>query len=164
MLMVAGLSLFLLIYVGFGEAKRTYSQMHYEKLVAQGQIVQNAMEKVLRPGLPLKQYVGFSTLADSILASDESITAIIAYDLDDNPVFFEAKVLISEMTFVAPEHRKDLIHKHGHMHVDDYRDRNRGRRVMRTLDALDDVELVAVDTDDGGDAEVRLYRFRESPS
>lgn len=40
--------------------------------------------------------------------------------LDANPVFFDAKVLISELTFVAPEHRKDKIHKHGHMHVDDY--------------------------------------------
>lgn len=40
--------------------------------------------------------------------------------LDENPVFYEAKVLISELTFVAPEHRKDKIHKHGHMHIDDY--------------------------------------------
>ena len=31
MLMVAGLSLSLLIYVGFGEAQRTYSQMHFEE-------------------------------------------------------------------------------------------------------------------------------------
>ncbi len=43
--------------------------------------------------------------------------------LDDNPVFYESKVLVSEMTFVAPEHRKEKIHKHGHMHVDDYRQR-----------------------------------------
>lgn len=43
--------------------------------------------------------------------------------LDDNPDFFRAKVLVSELTFVAPEHRKDKIHKHGHLHVDDYRDR-----------------------------------------
>ena len=27
------------------------------------------------------------------------------------------------MTFVAPEHRKEKIHKHGHMHIDDYRQR-----------------------------------------
>jgi len=40
--------------------------------------------------------------------------------LDDNPVFFEAKILISEMTFVSPDHRMDKIHKHGHMHIDDY--------------------------------------------
>ncbi|TWU32821.1 MBL fold metallo-hydrolase [Novipirellula artificiosorum] len=43
--------------------------------------------------------------------------------LDENPVFYEANVLVTEMTFVAPEHRKDKIHKHGHMHVDDYRKR-----------------------------------------
>lgn len=43
--------------------------------------------------------------------------------LDDNPEFFKSRVLISELTFAAPEHRKEKIHKHGHMHVDDYRDR-----------------------------------------
>ncbi|GAA5510469.1 MBL fold metallo-hydrolase [Novipirellula caenicola] len=43
--------------------------------------------------------------------------------LDNNPVFYEAKTLISELTFVAPEHRKEKIHKHGHMHIDDYRQR-----------------------------------------
>lgn len=40
--------------------------------------------------------------------------------LDNNPEFFKAKILITEMTFVAPEHRKDKIHKHGHMHLDDF--------------------------------------------
>ncbi|TWU27206.1 ribonuclease Z [Novipirellula galeiformis] len=43
--------------------------------------------------------------------------------LDNNPVFYEAKTLVSELTFVAPEHRKEKIHKHGHMHIDDYRQR-----------------------------------------
>ncbi len=32
---------------------------------------------------------------------------------------YEAKVLICELTFVAPDHRKDKIHKFGHMHLDD---------------------------------------------
>ena len=40
--------------------------------------------------------------------------------LDDNPEVFKARVLITEMTFVAPEHRKERIHKHGHMHLDDF--------------------------------------------
>jgi ribonuclease Z len=40
--------------------------------------------------------------------------------LDDNPLFYEAKILITEMTFVAPDHRKELIHKNGHMHLDDF--------------------------------------------
>lgn len=43
--------------------------------------------------------------------------------LDENPEMYDAKILISELTFVAPEHRKEKIHKHGHMHVDDYRQR-----------------------------------------
>ncbi len=32
---------------------------------------------------------------------------------------YEAQVLILEMTFVAPSHRKDKIHKFGHTHLDD---------------------------------------------
>jgi ribonuclease Z len=39
--------------------------------------------------------------------------------LDDNPAMYEAKILICELTFVAPNHRKEKIHKFGHMHLDD---------------------------------------------
>ena len=39
--------------------------------------------------------------------------------LDDCPAMFEAEILILEMTFVAPSHRKEKIHKSGHMHLDD---------------------------------------------
>jgi ribonuclease Z len=39
--------------------------------------------------------------------------------LDACPAMFEAQVLITELTFVAPGHRKDKIHKFGHMHLDD---------------------------------------------
>jgi ribonuclease Z len=39
--------------------------------------------------------------------------------LDANPAMYEAKVLICELTFVAPDHRKEKIHKFGHMHLDD---------------------------------------------
>jgi ribonuclease Z len=40
--------------------------------------------------------------------------------LDENPVFYESKILVTEMTFVASSHRKEKIHKHGHMHLDDF--------------------------------------------
>lgn len=40
--------------------------------------------------------------------------------LDQNPVFYEARILITEMTFIAPDHRRHLIHKNGHMHLDDF--------------------------------------------
>lgn len=40
--------------------------------------------------------------------------------LDQCPAMYEAQILIAEMTFVAPSHRKDRIHKFGHMHLDDF--------------------------------------------
>ncbi|MHB0958391.1 MAG: MBL fold metallo-hydrolase [Pirellulaceae bacterium] len=58
--------------------------------------------------------------------SEESRLPRLAYlgdsrpeGLDNNPDMYRAQVLIAEMTFVAPSHRKDKIHKHGHMHLDD---------------------------------------------
>ena len=39
--------------------------------------------------------------------------------LDSCPAMYEAQVLVLEMTFVAPSHRKDKIHKFGHTHLDD---------------------------------------------
>src|SRR5262245_42427765 len=43
--------------------------------------------------------------------------------LDANPALYEAKILITEMSFIAPSHRKEKIHKHGHMHLDDFVER-----------------------------------------
>jgi len=43
--------------------------------------------------------------------------------LDNCPAMFDAKILICEMTFVAPDHRKEKIHKFGHMHLDDFIER-----------------------------------------
>ena len=53
--------------------------------------------------LPLVAYLGDST----------------PEGLDLCPAMYEAKVLIMEVTFVAPRHRKERIHKFGHMHLDD---------------------------------------------
>lgn len=43
--------------------------------------------------------------------------------LDACEAMFQAEVLIMELTFVAPSHRKDKIHKFGHMHLDDFLER-----------------------------------------
>lgn len=53
--------------------------------------------------------------------------------LDQCPAMYEAQVLITELTFVAPSHRKEKIHKHGHMHLDDLverRDRFRNELIV----------------------------------
>lgn len=39
--------------------------------------------------------------------------------LDGYPPVYEAQILITEMTFFRPEHRKEKIHKFGHTHIDD---------------------------------------------
>ena len=38
--------------------------------------------------------------------------------LDDNPVLYDVEVLITELTFVAPDHRPEMIRKLGHIHLD----------------------------------------------
>jgi len=43
--------------------------------------------------------------------------------LDACEAMYAAEVLIMELTFVAPGHRKDKIHKFGHMHLDDLLER-----------------------------------------
>ena len=43
--------------------------------------------------------------------------------LEAHPDILKAQVLITEMTFFRPEHRKEKIHKFGHMHLDDILDR-----------------------------------------
>jgi ribonuclease Z len=43
--------------------------------------------------------------------------------LDNYPPVFEAKVLITELSFIRPNHRREKIHKFGHMHLDDFLER-----------------------------------------
>ncbi len=53
--------------------------------------------------------------------------------LDADPAIYEAKILITELTFFRPEHRKEKIHKFGHMHLDDLierKDRFRNKAII----------------------------------
>jgi ribonuclease Z len=53
-------------------------------------------------------------------------TPLVAYTgdtspggLDNCPAAYEAKILIMEVSFIRPNHRREKIHKFGHMHLDD---------------------------------------------
>ena len=69
-------------------------------------------------------------------------TPLVAYlgdsspeGLDRCPAMYEAMILITELTFVAHSHRKEKIHKFGHMHLDDLlarRDRFHNEVVIAT--------------------------------
>jgi ribonuclease Z len=57
-------------------------------------------------------------------------TPLLAYTGDTNPAgldayppVYQAKVLITELSFIRPNHRRDKIHKFGHMHLDDFIER-----------------------------------------
>jgi ribonuclease Z len=43
--------------------------------------------------------------------------------LDNYPAVYEAKILITELSFIRPSHRREKIHKFGHMHLDDFIER-----------------------------------------
>jgi ribonuclease Z len=43
--------------------------------------------------------------------------------LDAYPPAFQARVLITEMSFIRAKHRREKIHKFGHMHLDDFIER-----------------------------------------
>ncbi|MGE0153802.1 MAG: MFS transporter [Reyranellaceae bacterium] len=78
--LVTALSLLLLVYVGYGEASRTYPRFLAQKMVAQGALVQTSVEAYLRAGLPLRQFPGFRQIADPIISSDPSLASIAAWD------------------------------------------------------------------------------------
>lgn len=85
--LVAVLSLLLLLYVAFEDARRTMERFHSEKMVAQGQVVQNALESFVRPGLPLRHFVGFSGLVEPIIDGDRLVSSVAAYAASGERVF-----------------------------------------------------------------------------
>jgi ribonuclease Z len=65
-----------------------------------------------------------------VAVTREVRTPLVAYTgdtspagLDGYPPVFQAKVLITELSFVRPGHRREKIHKFGHMHLDDFVER-----------------------------------------
>jgi MFS family permease len=91
MFVVAAVSMVLLIYVAFGEARRNYERFQIEKFVAQGQVIQNALETFVRPGLPAHQFVGFQQLADPMVKADPLIDAIAFHDAQGERVFLSGE-------------------------------------------------------------------------
>ncbi|MCH2212821.1 MAG: MBL fold metallo-hydrolase [Fuerstiella sp.] len=62
--------------------------------------------------------------------TSESLTPLVCFTGDTSPAgldshadVYKSGVLITEMTFFRPDHRKEKIHKYGHMHLDDIMDR-----------------------------------------
>ena len=87
MFVVTALSLLLLAYVGAGEGRRTYENLEIDKLTSQGKTLQAAIENSLRAGLPLKQFVGFTPLAEGVVNGIDEVEAIAVYDQAGQQIF-----------------------------------------------------------------------------
>src|SRR5438874_1609750 len=90
MFLVTALSLLLLLYVAFGEGKRTYELIHIEKVTPGGRRAQLWMENFFRGGLPLKQYAVFPPLAAPI-DGGENIDVRAIYEEWGGKFFFVIK-------------------------------------------------------------------------
>ncbi|MBV1706083.1 MAG: MFS transporter [Hyphomicrobiales bacterium] len=87
MFIVSALSICLLLYVAFGEARRTNEQFQSDKLTGQAELIQGTLESYLHAGLPLHQFAGFGQVSQSIMSTDPSISGIAVRDTADNLVF-----------------------------------------------------------------------------
>lgn len=87
MMLVLGLSLLLLAYVGLGDASRTYPALEMDNVGAQGEIVTNAMQSFLLAGLPISQFPGFNTITQPIMEASESIYALYVTDANEQVIF-----------------------------------------------------------------------------
>ena len=84
---IALLSLLLLGYVGLGETLRSYPVLQHDRLVAQGEVVQTEINTFLQAGLPLRQFVGFETLAAPLVDSDSLLHSIVVSNLGGSLLF-----------------------------------------------------------------------------
>lgn len=105
MLAMAALSLGLLVYIGWSEARRTYTRFQVDKMVAQGELVLTAMDTYLRAGLPAAQFPGFRQIADSIRESDPAIAAIAVHDLNGRAIFLVGNTATPRLSGHAGAHR-----------------------------------------------------------
>lgn len=80
MFIVSALSVCLLLYVAFGEARRTNEQFQIDKLTGQAELMQVTLETFLHAGLPIRQYAGFSIISDPIMTTDKSIAGMAVRD------------------------------------------------------------------------------------
>jgi len=85
--LLLGLALILVLYIGYGKAQHTYPDLRLDALAGVGEIVQNSLQTFLAAGFPLSQFVGFSTLTEPVLLSEPSITEIRVIDKTGKVVF-----------------------------------------------------------------------------
>ena len=104
MFLVCICSLTILVYVVAGKAGRTYEQLYRDSTIAQGQLIERAIEAFLWSDLPLRQFAGFAGLIAPAVDLDPAISAVFVFDERGERLFshyekFEAGQTSNELTF-----------------------------------------------------------------
>jgi predicted MFS family arabinose efflux permease len=102
LLVVGLLSIAILLFVGRGEALRTFGRFQLERLRTQAEIVRTAMAPLLNAGLPLGQFSGFRNLARNVLDSDRSLVAVAVFDTAGHVVYAAGPVKIGILPASSP--------------------------------------------------------------
>lgn len=85
--LTALLSLGLLVYVGWGEAKRGWPRFAAEKAAAEAEVLAAALGPHLRAGLPLTTFPGFAQIAAPIVAAEPALAGIVLRGADGLALF-----------------------------------------------------------------------------
>ena len=83
---LAGLSLALFGYVGYGEATRVYTDIRIERHAQLASTLQQSVNQFAQSGLPLEDFTGFERRSTQLAAIDDAIIAAALLGLDGSVV------------------------------------------------------------------------------
>ncbi|NRD61653.1 MFS transporter [Corallococcus exiguus] len=89
LLLVLAASLGGVVALGLGEAWRGDARLQFERLAAQGAILQGPVEMFLRVGMALEQFTGFTQLARTLRQADPTLEAVRVLDDQGRLLFSE---------------------------------------------------------------------------
>jgi predicted MFS family arabinose efflux permease len=116
MITVTALSILLLVYIGYGEAQRTYRKFQLDTFSAQAERAQSLMEDFLKIGLPLTlikdflekdtpsgRFAGFSVFTSQASETDNTNITLTVTDIDGRIVFSNDKVKAADAASQTPK-------------------------------------------------------------
>jgi MFS family permease len=87
MVVVTVASVVLLVYAGYGETLRVYSQLRLERIAALGEVLQQTMETFTQTGLPVRQFTGFEGQARALADVDKAVVGVRVIDTAGRVIF-----------------------------------------------------------------------------
>ena len=84
---IAG-ALLILIYVGYSDGLRVYTDLQLANLAANAELIGQELESRLSAGVPLGQIIGFQTLTAPIINATPDIASVRVVDLRNEAIFF----------------------------------------------------------------------------